>query len=438
MMSLTKSFLKSKTLLPIFLIIGLLVIPAGKAYSQGVLIPQSFFLESPYSITDVQANGEWIDLADSGNLWMTRFRADINLYENLLGVYVKVPFAGNSGISGEEGDFDIGNIGFGGKAAIVSTDQTVLTGGFELIVPTTSDNNGALNARKYFRDFVYFVDEAWTLVPYAVFGAGNGMFGFQANIEGDIMLNAHDIEGDSTEYLIKYGGTVSLTPELNLPFALSFLVDILAVTSLSFDDNITGAYVVPGIRVGGQTLSIGAGAEIPFGSDEVADFADTVLTGGFELIVPTTSDNNGALNARKYFRDFVYFVDEAWTLVPYAVFGAGNGMFGFQANIEGDIMLNAHDIEGDSTEYLIKYGGTVSLTPELNLPFALSFLVDILAVTSLSFDDNITGAYVVPGIRVGGQTLSIGAGAEIPFGSDEVADFADFGVVVDIVFRFGS
>lgn len=274
MMSLTKKFLKSKTLLPIFLFIGLLVIPAGNAYSQGVLIPQSFFLESPYSITDVQANGEWIDLENgNGNLWMNRFRADVDLYENLLGVYVKVPFAGNSG-GNLSGDYDIGNIGIGGKAAIVSTDQTVLTGGFELIVPTTSDGNGALLARGYFRDFVYFVDEAWTLVPYAVFGAGNGMFAFQANIEGDIMLNADDVEGDSAEYLLKYGGTVSVTPELNLPFVTSFLVEVLAVSSLSFDDNITGGYINPGIRIGGQTLSIGAGAEIPFGSDEVSDFAN--------------------------------------------------------------------------------------------------------------------------------------------------------------------
>ena len=113
-------------------------------------------------------------------------------------------------------------------------------------------------------------------------------------------------------------------------------------------------------------------------------------------------------------------------------------MFGFQANIEADIMLNAEDIEGDSTEYLIKYGGTVSLTPELNLPFSTSFLVDILAVSSLSFDDNITGLYVVPGIRVGGQTLSIGIAGEIPFGSDPVTDFSDFGLMADIIFRFGS
>ena len=163
-----------------------------------------------------------------------------------------------------------------------------------------------------------------------------------------------------------------------------------------------------------------------------------VLTGGFEVIVPTSSNGNGTLLARNYFRDFVYFADEAWTLVPYFVFAAGNGMFGFQANIEGDIMLNADDIEGDSTEYLVKYGGTVSLTPEFNLPFAMSFLVEVLALSSLSFDDNITGGWINPGIRVGGQTLSIGIAGEIPFGSDEVKDFAKFGLMADIIFRFGS
>ncbi|MEE9164849.1 MAG: hypothetical protein V3U15_01145, partial [Nitrospinota bacterium] len=80
-----------------------------------------------------------------------------------------------------------------------------------------------------------------------------------------------------------------------------------------------------------------------------------------------------------------------------------------------------------------------------NLPFAMSFLVDILAVTSLSFDDEVdgkegnrTGAWIVPGIRVGGQTLSIGLAGEIPFGNDVPADFADFGLMADIIFRWGS
>jgi len=275
MIKMVQSFINSKTLIPIFIIFGLLAVPVSSAYSQAIL-PQSFFLEDPYTDTDVQARGEWIDIdsdGGGGSLWMAQFRADINIYENLLGVYVKVPTAGLSG-NDIDGDYDIGNVAAGGKAALISTDQYIFTAGFETIFPTTSDGSGALAARSYFRDFVYFVDEAWTLKPYAIFGAGNGQFGFQANLDGDIMLNADDVEGDSTEFLLKYGGTVSYTPELNTPFATSLLVEILGVSSTSFDDNITGGYVTPGIRVGGQTVSMGAGVEIPFGSDEISDFAN--------------------------------------------------------------------------------------------------------------------------------------------------------------------
>ena len=276
MIKMVKSFINFKTLLPLFLLLGLVVVPSSNAFSQAIL-PQSFFLEDPYTDTDVQANGEWINIKSDfgqGNLWMTRARADINVYENLLGLYVKVPFAGISGNDNLDSDFDIGNVGVGGKAAAVYTDDYILTFGFEGIIPTTSDGNGALAARQFFRDFVYFTDEAWTLVPFAVFGAGNGQWGFQANVDGQIMLNAEDVEGDSTEFLIKYGGAVSYTPELNTPFATTILVDILAVTSTTFDDNLTGAYVVPGIRLGGQTISFGAAAEIPFADSEITDFSN--------------------------------------------------------------------------------------------------------------------------------------------------------------------
>ncbi|MGI9533315.1 MAG: hypothetical protein ACR2NW_00040 [Thermodesulfobacteriota bacterium] len=276
MIKMVISLINAKTLIPVFIIFGLLVIPVTNAYSQAI-IPQSFFLEDPFADTDVQARGEWINIkgdAGGGSLWMNQFRADINIYENLLGVYVKVPFAGVSGNSALDGDYDIGNVGVGGKAALISTDQYILTAGFEGIIPTTSNGDGAAAARSYFRDFVYFVDDAWTLKPYGIFAAGNGQIGFQANIDGDIVLDADSIEGSSTEFLLKYGGTVSYTPELNTPFATSLLVEVLGVSSTSFNDNITGGYVTPGIRVGGQTVSMGAGVEIPFGSDEVSDFAD--------------------------------------------------------------------------------------------------------------------------------------------------------------------
>ena len=276
MIKLVRSLINTKTLIPVFIIFGLLAIPVTNAFSQAIL-PQSFFLEDPYTDTDVQARGEWINIksgAGDGSLWMNQYRADINIYENLLGVYVKVPFAGVSGNDNLSSDYDIGNVGVGGKAALIATDQYIFTAGFEGIIPTTSDGDGALAARAYFRDFVYFVDEAWTLKPYVIFAAGNGQVGFQANLDGDIMLNADDVEGDSTEFLLKYGGTLSYTPELNTPFATSLLVEVLALSSTTFDSNITGGYVTPGIRVGGQTVSMGAGVEIPFGSDEVSDFAN--------------------------------------------------------------------------------------------------------------------------------------------------------------------
>ena len=276
MVKMVKSLINAKTLIPVFIIFGLLVIPVSNANSQAIL-PQSFFLEDPYTDTDVQARGEWISLdngAGGGSLWLNQFRADINIYENLLGVYVKVPFAGLSGNDNLSGDYDIGNVGVGGKAALISTDSYVLTGGFEVAIPTTSNNNGAAIAAAYFKDFIYFVDDAWTLKPQLIFGTGNGQFGFQANLSGDIMLDADAVEGDSTEFLLEYGGTVSYTPELNTPFATSLLVDLLFNSSLTFDNDITGGYVTPGIRVGGQTVSMGAGVEIPFGSSEITDLAD--------------------------------------------------------------------------------------------------------------------------------------------------------------------
>ena len=52
--------------------------------------------------------------------------------------------------------------------------------------------------------------------------------------------------------------------------------------------------------------------------------------------------------------------------------------------------------------------------------------------------DNVHGVYITPGFRLGGQALSLGAGLEIPLGSDEVEEFANIGVVVDLLFRFGS
>jgi hypothetical protein len=263
-----------RALLVLLALFTVLFIPA-RVKAAGPTLPYSFFLEHPYSITGVRGNFEVIDLDDSGALFMNMFRADVNIYQNLFGLYAKFPFAGVTSFGPtDEDDYDFGNIGIGGKVTLLNTDSAVLTGGFEVILPSTSDDFGAAAARAYFRDFSYFVNDAVTLKPYAVLGYSRGIFGFQANFDADILTNADDIENDSSELILKYGATASVTPNFSLPFSTSFLVELLAASSTSFDDNITGVYLTPGVRFGGQVISIGAGVEIPFGSDEITDFAN--------------------------------------------------------------------------------------------------------------------------------------------------------------------
>ncbi|HSC34258.1 MAG TPA: hypothetical protein VLG45_03205 [Thermodesulfobacteriota bacterium] len=255
--------------------------PLNKADAAGGSVPYSFFLEHPYSSTGVRGNLELVSVDGGGTLVMNQLRADLNLSEHIFGIYAKFPFSGvTDGVFGS-GDYDFGNIGVGTKYALLSSANSALTLGFEVLFPTTGNNLGALGARSYFRDFAYFTNDAYTFVPYGVFAIGGDVLAFQANLDFDIMTNAEDANespfstgGDSVELIIKYGAAASVTPQFNLPFSTSFLLELLLASSTSFDQNVTGAYVTPGIRLGGIKYSFGAGVQIPFGSDEISDFAN--------------------------------------------------------------------------------------------------------------------------------------------------------------------
>ncbi len=163
-----------------------------------------------------------------------------------------------------------------------------------------------------------------------------------------------------------------------------------------------------------------------------------VLTGGIEGFLPTVNDNRAARGARTYFREFASYVDDAFTIRPYAVFGAGKDIFAFQANFGADIITSAEEIEDDDTELILRYGGTASVTPHMPVPFGTTFLVELLLASATSFDESRTEAFITPGFRFGGQIFSIGAGVEIPVGEDS-DDFADdVGFLVDFLIRFGS
>jgi hypothetical protein len=259
----------------------LLIIPLSRAGAVSSGIPYSFFLEHPYSITGVSGNLEIASVDGGGALIMNRLRADLNLYDNIFGIYAKFPFSGvTNGVFGN-GDYDFGNIGLGTKYALLTSNNAAFTLGFEVLLPTTGNHLGALGARSYFRDFAYFTDDAYTLVPYGVFAIGGDVFALQANFDFDIMTNAKHANlspfntgGGGTELILKYGLAGSVTPHFNLPFSTSFLVELLMASSTSFENNVTGAYVTPGVRFGGRRYSFGAGVQIPFGSEEITDFAN--------------------------------------------------------------------------------------------------------------------------------------------------------------------
>lgn len=263
-------------------ILSVALLPAKEAGAATVRnIPYSFFLEHPYSSTGLKGNLEIASVDGGGALIMNQLRLDIALSDNYWGLYGKFPFAGVTGGVFGDGDYDFGNIGVGTKYALHASGKSVFTLGFEAILPTTGNDPGALGARSYFRDFAYFTDDAYTFVPYAVFAVSGSMFAFQANLDFDIMTNAKKADqgpfntgGDSTELILKYGATGSITPDFGVPFTTSFLLELLLASSTTFDSNVTGAYVTPGVRVGGQMFSFGAGVQIPFGSSEITNFAN--------------------------------------------------------------------------------------------------------------------------------------------------------------------
>ncbi|MCH7926788.1 MAG: hypothetical protein IID03_02210 [Candidatus Dadabacteria bacterium] len=258
-----------------FLLVVLLIsAPIKQASSAGVDIPQSFFLEHPYSITGLKLSTEIIDLELEDALYLNEIRVDVNIHDNKASLYTRIPIAGITDVDPTfEDDIALGNIAIGGKTTLFEGNTAVLTGGIEAFLPTVDNDLAAMGARTYFKDYASFVDDAFTIRPYAVFGIGKDIFAFQANFGADIITSADEIEGDDTEIILRYGGTASITPHLPVPFATSFLVEVLLASATSFEESRTEAFITPGFRFGGQIFSIGAGIEIPVGeqSDEYAD-----------------------------------------------------------------------------------------------------------------------------------------------------------------------
>ena len=119
---------------------SIIIFTSRRVEAAGAQIPYSFFLEHPYSMTGIRGNVEFIDLDDNGWLIMNAFRGDINIHENLFGLYAKFPFAGVTDFgANDDSEYDFGNLSVGSKFVLLNLDNAALTAGFEVFFPTASD-----------------------------------------------------------------------------------------------------------------------------------------------------------------------------------------------------------------------------------------------------------------------------------------------------------
>lgn len=260
----------------IALALAFLFITTSASMAAGPIIPNGFFFESPYSMSSARANFELVHLDNppDGVLIMNQYRVDVNLFQNLLGLYAKFPFAGVVGFGAtDEDDYDFGNIAIGAKGVLINDELFILTAGLELVLPTAGDNLGALAGVAYFRDMPYFLEDATTISPFLIAAVGRDWWALQGMIQGDIITNADGLEGDDGEFRLKYGITASATPNLDFPFTTSFILEVMMISSMTFNEDQTEVFITPGLRLGGKIISVGAGIQIPAG-EEVDDFAN--------------------------------------------------------------------------------------------------------------------------------------------------------------------
>jgi hypothetical protein len=157
MIKINYATLRQRLLILAVVLFSFTVLTSKRVDAAGAQIPYSFFLEHPYSLTGLRGNVEFIDLDDNGWLIMNAIRGDVNIHDNLFGIYAKFPFSGVTDFgANDDSEYDFGNLSVGSKLVLLNLDNAALTGGFEVFFPTSSSGLGSFGALTYFRDVAAF------------------------------------------------------------------------------------------------------------------------------------------------------------------------------------------------------------------------------------------------------------------------------------------
>lgn len=237
--------------------------------SRAIDLSYPFFLESPISLGRVTARFEVLDVDRElgGQFIFYSIRLDFNSSDNLLGLYIKVPYGGVNDIrvDGEEisNGFEFSNILIGGKYLLIDSNDFSFSGGFEVVPPTAfKDNKDRLKTIVGFRrDFPLYLTNSVTLTPYVSAGVIKKGVSLLSSLGVDLVFNADRLEGDGFETRIKYGTAIGA--KIPVKTSPSLFVEFNGYTFASSSRiKRTDAFLTPGVRFG-KKYSPGFGVQIP-------------------------------------------------------------------------------------------------------------------------------------------------------------------------------
>jgi len=236
------------------------------------------YLEGPMPLGRFMLDLEIVNLENDldGQFIFYSARIDIPSKSQLWGLYVSIAQSGFNSLyvdgEGVKDGFEFANMKAGGKAVLYKTASSVLSGGLELIIPTSyKDNLGRLETLLLFRrNFPLNLQKAWTAAPYLSAAAWKGPLSVQASASSGFIVNAGGLEGDGFEYRVDFGAAAGVNiPVVTSPVVFAELEGFSVPTARTFKK--TGLYMSSGVRFG-RKVSPGVSFQLPvYGPDKRID-----------------------------------------------------------------------------------------------------------------------------------------------------------------------
>ncbi len=259
-----------------FSVTGPIVFTPNKDIAIDLAYP--FFIEQPLPMGRFRADLEVVNLKKDlgGEFVFYSLRADVPSKNGLWGIYVKISQSGVNGVvvNGEEvrDGFEFANVLAGGKFLLWKSHNSAVSGGFELLLPTSyKDNIDRLSTIILFRrNYPVNLQGAWTLRPYVTAAAWGGIFNLQAMVSAPTVLNAGDLEGNSAEFNVDYSAAAGVNfPVIASPVLFAEFNGYSFLTADTFKK--TDMFVTSGVRFG-RKFSPGFAVQFPvYGVDKDVD-----------------------------------------------------------------------------------------------------------------------------------------------------------------------